>query len=241
MSKAKSFYIFDFDDNLIHTGSQTFLYHKETKEEIVVSSSDFIKNRHLIGHQGNYKDYLIDPSPMKTFKMFSDEPNLNHFPFIEDLQKAVGLNGWQGPSWERFIKAIIRDRTMSIVTARGHHPDQIEKGIHWLAQAGHIPKKPDIHSIYALTHPHTQNLLRWTGENIISSMKKQALDHFIETIYSEYGHEPPHRFGFSDDDPSNIASTRQKFIDLKQRNPHHSFFLYEAKPNQIIEEEIVLK
>lgn len=240
MSQAKSFYIFDFDDNIIHTGSQTYLYHKETGVEIAVSSSEFIQNRNIIGQSGPYVDYGVDRSPMKTFRRFSDSPEHNHYPFLEDLKAAVGQPGWQGPSWERFVKAVTRDRTMSIITARGHHPDRIREGIHWLAQAGHIPKVPDIHTIYAVTSMETKELIRWTGEDLISAMKKQALHHFIEAAYGDFGHQPAHRFGFSDDDPSNIVSTRQKFHDLKQRNPHHSFFLYEARPKEVIEEEVLL-
>ena len=240
MSQAKSFYIFDFDDNIIHTGSETYIYHKETGEEKAISSPEFVKNRLNIGVQGLYKDYQIDPSPKGTFKRFGDDPDSNYFPFLEDLKEAVKQPHWQGPSWQRFVKAISRDRTMSIITARGHSPDRIKEGIAWLASAGLIPKVPNIHRIYAITNSETKKLIRWTGPDLISRMKKQALHHFIESIYEEYGHEPEHRFGFSDDDPKNIASTRQKFLDLKQRNPHHSFFLYEARPTEVISEEVEL-
>ncbi len=240
MSIAKSFYIFDFDDNIIHTDSLSFIYHKKTGEELALSTSDFIKNRSDVGVQGVYKDYEIDLSPTKTFKSFNDDPEKNYYPFLDDLKKAVKKTDWQGPSWSRFVKAISLKRTMAIVTARGHHPDKIKEGLNWLALEGLIPEKPDIHRIYSLTHPSTKELLRWSGPDLISSMKKQALHHFIEDVYDQFGHEPLHRFGFSDDDPKNIASTRNKFIDMKQRNPHHSFFLFEARPKQVIEEEIFL-
>ncbi len=240
MRDPKSFYIFDFDDNIIHTGSLTFIYHKQTGEEKSLSSPEFAKQRALIGKSGPYKNYLIDPSPGRSFKRFGDDPAGKFFPFMEDLKMAVSQTGWQGPSWSRFVKAINRDRTMSIITARGHHPDRIRDGIEWLAEQGLIPKAPDIHRIYAVTSAETQKIMRWTGPDLIASLKKQALHHFIESVYEEFGHEPAHRFGFSDDDPKNIVSTRQKFLDLKQRNPHHSFFLYEARPTKVIEEEVTL-
>ena len=240
MSEAKSFYIFDFDDNIIHTGSITYIYHKETGEEVSLSSHEFVKHRTLIGKEGQFEDYFIDASPGRTFRRFGDDPGSNYFPFLEDLKEAVSKKGWEGPSWGRFVKAVTRKRTMSIITARGHHPDSIRKGINWLAEAGYLPEKPDIHSIYAVTNKEIKKLIRWTGPDLISSIKKQALHHFIEAVYDEFGHEPSHRFGFSDDDPKNIASTRAKFLDLKQRNPHHSFFLYEARPTEVIEEEVHL-
>ena len=240
MSDAKSFYIFDFDDNMIHTGSMTYLYHQTSGEEIGLTSSDFIKNRALVGNSGPYKDYRIDPSEGRSFKRFSDDSTKKHFPFFEDLKQAVLTPGWQGPSWSRFVKAVTRGRTMAIITARGHHPDRIREGIDWLADEGLLPSRPDIQQIYTVTSPETKALIRWTGEDLIAAMKKQALHHFIEAVYEEFGHHPNHRFGFSDDDPTNIVSTRQKFLDLKQRNPHHSFFLYEARPDQVIEDEVIL-
>jgi hypothetical protein len=240
MTTSKSFYIFDFDENMIHTGSMAFIYHKQSGEELGLASAEFMTERWRLGKEGPYKDYYIDPAPMKTYRAFGDSDAHGHYPFLEDLKKAVGQEGWQGPSWQRFVKAVTRERTIAIITARGHHPDQIHEGLVWMAQQKLLPREPEILQIYTVTHPHTKNLIRWTGDEIIAAMKKQALHHFIEEAYDRFGHEPPHRFGFSDDDPRNIASTREKFLDLKMRNPHHSFFLYEARPKQVIEEEVTL-
>ncbi|MCJ8275380.1 MAG: hypothetical protein HRT44_04330 [Bdellovibrionales bacterium] len=240
MSEAKSFYIFDFDDNLIHTGSLTYVYHKKTGEEVSMTSSEFIQQRAHFGKSGPYKDYEIDPAPHKTYRNFHDDPDIDHFPFVDDLKEATSKSGWEGPSWQRFLKAVDRDRTIAIITARGNDPEQIREGFKFLADQGHIPKQPQIHSVYAMTHQSTKDLIRWTGPDEIAAMKKQALHHFIEKVYEDFGHKAEHRFGFSDDDPKNIESTRAKFQDLKLRNPHHGFFLFEARPNQVIEEEITL-
>ncbi len=240
MKSAKSFYIFDFDDNIIHTQSETYIYHKQTGEELTLTSSEYVQHRTEVGKMGLYEDYVIDPSPGKSFRQFADPSDNSHSPFLEDLKKATSQPSWQGPSWERFLKAINRQRTISIITARGHHPDRIREGIHWLAEQKLIPHKPDIHSIYAVTSPQTKALLKWTGPDLVSPLKKQALHHFIEQIYLEFGHEPDHRFGYSDDDPTNIKATRKKFLDLKQRNPHHCFFLYEAGLKEVKMSEVEL-
>lgn len=240
MKLAKSFYIFDFDDNIIHTQSETFIYHKETGEEVTLSSSEYVKHRTKVGVEGQYKDFRVDPSPGKSFRQFSDPDDNSHSPFLEDLKRSLKSPNWQGPSWERFVKAVSRRRTISIITARGHNPQRIREGICWLAQQKLIPHQPDIHTIYAVTSRETKELLKWTGPDLISPLKKQALHHFIEQVYAEYGHTPDHRFGFSDDDPTNIQATRKKFFDLKQRNPHHCFFLYEAGPKEVIMSEVEL-
>lgn len=241
MSEAKSFYVFDFDDNIVHTGSLTYIYHKSTGVELALSTADFIQARHEIGVTGPYQDYEIDLKPHRTFRSFNDDPNLNHFPFLDDLKRAVASDHWQGPSWSRFVKAVSRQRTIAIITARGHDPDRVAEGLMWMYQQGLLPERPVIDRIYCLTHSSTKALIRWTGPELISSMKKQALHHFIEDVYQRFDHHPSHRFGFSDDDPKNLASTRQKFVDLKQRNPHHSFFLYAALPQGIQEEEILFQ
>ena len=76
MGQAKSFYIFDFDDNIINTGSSTYIYHKETGEELTLTSPEFAQQRTKIGVDGPYKDYLIDPSPLRSFRRFGDDPNV---------------------------------------------------------------------------------------------------------------------------------------------------------------------
>lgn len=240
MSSAKSFYIFDFDDNIINTGSLTFLYHKDSGAEVAVTTTDYVKHRADVGKKGVYKDYFVDPALMRSYRSFHDSAEHNHFPFIQDLERATSEPGWEGPSWQRFLKAIHRKRTMAIVTARGHHPDEITRGLQWLVEQKLLPYSPEIHQIYAVTHQRTRDLLKWTGDDDISAMKKQALNHFIESVYESFGYRPAHRFGFSDDDPANIASTRVKFLDMKKRNPHHSFFLYKAGPKKVVEEEILL-
>jgi hypothetical protein len=239
MAKAKSFYIFDFDDNIMHTGSETYVYHKDSGEEVALSSLEYIKERLFVGRSGAFKDYVIDPTPHRSFRNFNDDPDRGHFPFIDDVKRALSTNSWRGPSWDRFEKAVSRHRTIAIITARGHHPDRIREGIEWLTTQGHLPHSPEIHSVYAVTSSITKEELRWTGPDLISPLKKQALHHFIEAAYNEFGHKPDHRFGFSDDDPNNIVHTRQKFFDLKQRNPHHSFFLYEAHAQGTREEEVL--
>lgn len=238
--EPKSFYIFDFDDNIIYTGSSTYIYHKDSGEEVTLTSSEFVQHRTLVGKEGPYKDYFIDPAPGRSFQRFGDDPEGIRFPFLEDLKESTQKNNWEGPSWNRFVRAISLKRTISIITARGHHPDRIKEGLFWLADQGFLPERPEIHSIYSVTSEATKKQIRWTGPDLISSLKKQALHHFIESVYNEFGHEPAHKFGFSDDDPKNIASTRAKFRDLKQRNPHHSFFLYEARPTEVVEEEVHL-
>ena len=238
MSKAKSFYIFDFDDNIIHTQSSTYIYHKETDQEITLTSHEYVANRILVGKTGPYKDYYIDTSAGRSFRRFGDNPDPTKNTFLEDLKNSLEQPDWKGPSWDRFVKAVSLERTMSVITARGHNPEKIREGIAWLAEVGHIPKVPDIHSIYAVTSAQTKKQIRWTGPDLISPLKKQAMHHFIENVYQEFGHKPAHRFGYSDDDPKNIVTTRQKFRDLKQRNPHHCFFLYEARPSEVISEEV---
>ena len=109
-------YIFDFDDNIIFTRSSSYIYHKETDEELTLSSREYVQHRHEVGHKGKYKDYVIDPSPGRSFRRFGDSDVPGESPFLQDLQYSVQQDNWQGPSWTSFVKAVSLDRTIAIAT-----------------------------------------------------------------------------------------------------------------------------
>ena len=80
--KGHSFYLFDLDHNLINTQSPTFLYHKETGEEVRLETAHYSKIRKEVGLRGEYKDYREDPSEGKSFRYYQDGPF-----FLEELEK----------------------------------------------------------------------------------------------------------------------------------------------------------
>ena len=54
---GRSFYFFDFDDNVAFLSTPSFIFHKETGEELILSSGEFAQVHMNIGKKGPYKDY----------------------------------------------------------------------------------------------------------------------------------------------------------------------------------------
>ena len=111
---GRSFYFFDFDDNVLFLSTQIFLYHKETGQEMAVSTGEFARWSHSVGRVGPFKDYEIRYDDQHgSFRRFRDQ-NVEDLirlerrqPFLEDLAAALGLPDfhWKGPSWNTFYHA----------------------------------------------------------------------------------------------------------------------------------------
>src|SRR4051812_26153300 len=56
---GRSFYFFDFDDNIAFLTTSLILFHKETGSELAISSSEYAQVHTSIGKSGPYKDYEI--------------------------------------------------------------------------------------------------------------------------------------------------------------------------------------
>lgn len=233
--KGHSFYLFDLDHNLINTQSPTFLYHKETGEEVRLETAHYSKIRKEVGLRGEYKDYREDPSEGKSFRYYQDGPF-----FLEELEKLVQNNEpWRGPSWDIFCRAIRNGRHMSIITARATDPQYVQKGFDWLYKESLIPEKVRFFKIYSVSHADVKNFLGGKPEDDISELKCKAISHFIESAYKKFGTEALHKFGMSDDDPHNIRAAFEQFSKYKKLHPHHSFYTYEASLRGIREEEVL--
>ncbi len=81
---GRSFYFFDFDDNIAFLTTPLILFHKQNRHEIAISSGDFAQHHATIGQSGLYADYQIDYCDMTgTFRNFRDSN-------LDELQKLSG-------------------------------------------------------------------------------------------------------------------------------------------------------
>ncbi|MBR2921333.1 MAG: hypothetical protein IKC27_08275 [Kiritimatiellae bacterium] len=126
------YYIFDWDDNILHMPTKIRMEHKEedgTWKSVEVSTSTFALVR-------TDTDHYRPPTRggwAEAFRNFADpendgEPNR----FIEDTLAALAKvsNGEKpSPSYNTFRKTLIEGRIFAIVTARGHAPATIEKAV----------------------------------------------------------------------------------------------------------------
>ena len=122
------YYIFDWDDNILHMPTRIRMEHKSEDgvwSPVELSTSTFAVIR---TDTENYRP--PKGGWQEAFKSFSDEPDKNHF--LDDTIAALERveHGEQpGPSYEALKRTLREGRIFAIVTARGHSPETIEKAV----------------------------------------------------------------------------------------------------------------
>lgn len=244
---GRSFYFFDLDDNVLKLLTQNVLFHKHTQEELHLSTEEMVKIGKDVGKEGDYSSYYLDYCDRSgSYRYFRDRPlsliqklkgEKQHF--VKDVAKSLETHTWQGPSWWRFYYAVTNGRPISIITARGHHPKTIKKGLGLLKVNNHIPYYPNYISIYPVHHRKTRiDLGDNSLEYSLGELKKLAIIRSVYQAIKVYGYSPYHRFGMSDDDPNNLDLIAEAFQELKIEFPRIQFFVISTKGGDYKKSEI---
>ncbi len=246
---GRSFYFFDFDDNILFLTTPIYLFHKKTGEELAVQSGEYARVRPLLGRDGDFKDYeLVDDDRVGSFRNFRDQNfsllerllrrNQSFIAEMDELLDRTDLE-WKGPSWDCFYHAVYNSRPVSVITARGHAPETVKQGIERLVRMGHLRKNPNYLSVYPVTHPQVQRaLLPDLPTADVPQLKRAAIRASVEQALKLYGEDRPHRFGMSDDDLHNLELITAEMTSLKSEYPHLSFFVIESGPDYCIKREV---
>jgi hypothetical protein len=246
---GRSFYFFDFDDNVAFLSTPIIIFHKDSGEEVRLSSGEFAQvNRH-VGRIGPYADYKIDLCDKKgTFRHFRDQDVSfvekmlgGRQMFVQDLAAALGFPDlqWKGPSWSCFYHATLNQRPVSVITARGHNPETIREGIELFVEKNYLPYEPNYLSIYPVTNARVRAELGDVEMSLsVAALKKAAIRASVEKAIETYGYSPYHRFGMSDDDPHNIELIVEEMTALKNRYPEMSFFVIETQLGRFVKFEV---
>lgn len=248
---GRSFYFFDFDDNVAFLTTPLILFHKETGMELNVSSGDWAQHHSFIGKSGPYSNYEIRwDDKTGTFRCFRDQDmeelerrGMTKQGFLHDVADALSLSDllWKGPSWQTFYHAAFNQRPVSVITARGHQPETIKAGVRLMVKAKHLPMEPNYLSIYPVSNLQTRIAL---GDSKLTKstaeLKQTAIRASVEMALQTYGHSPHHRFGMSDDDPKNIELITEEMTRLKAKYPEMSFFMIATEKGEFVKHEIAL-
>jgi hypothetical protein len=245
---GRSFYFFDFDDNVAFLTTPMFLFHQQTGAEVQISSREFAEQSASIGKTGIYSDYRIDHDPVKgSFRSFRDV-DLHWLErlrgrkqmFVQDLAAALGRPdvNWKGPSWSCFYHAVFNSRPLALITARGHHPKTIQQGIRLWVKEGHLSQEPNYLAVYPVNHPQIKKDLQMPESQSVPQLKQKALRASVHKALQIYGNNPHHRFGMSDDDPQNIVWIVAEMQKLKQEFPQMSFFIIQTHGDQMLKSEV---
>lgn len=246
---GRSFYFFDFDDNVAFLTTPIVIFHKETGGEHMLSSTEYAQVHRDVGHRGPYSEFKLDFCDVKgTFRNFRDQDFSmveklmgRRQMFVEDLAAALGYPDvqWKGPSWSCFYHAALNQRPISVITARGHNPDTIRDGIRLFVHNNYLPAEPNYLSIYPVTNKTVRTFLGDPDfKTSVASLKKAAIRASVEKAVELYGENPFHRFGMSDDDPHNIELIVEEMKSLKTTYPEMSFFVIETQAGRFVKWEV---
>ncbi|MDD4102078.1 MAG: hypothetical protein PHU80_05530 [Kiritimatiellae bacterium] len=125
------YYIFDWDDNILHMPTRIHLEKRMPDGTWVphsVSTAAFAVVRNDIEH-------FRAPAGVwdKAFSDFQDYDNENESRFLRDAREALEkvLSGATkpGPSFHTLRQTLVEGRLFAIVTARGHEPESLKKAV----------------------------------------------------------------------------------------------------------------
>lgn len=130
-SRDLKYYIFDWDDNILRMPTHIHLERRLGNGKWVphlVSTSLFSVIRNdTVNYRppgGNWE---------KAFVEFRDFANDDESKFLKDAREAIDrlLSGTEkaAPSFSTFRRTLVEGRIFAIVTARGHHPETLRKGV----------------------------------------------------------------------------------------------------------------
>lgn len=127
------YYIFDWDDNILHMDTKINLEVKTKDGWILteITTTAFTKARSNPNYrlpQINGKDNLA-----LAYINFRDTGTFGDNAFLKDCTDAID-NGKIGPSYMAFKNCLIEGRLMGICTARGHNPKSLKKGVHYFIE-----------------------------------------------------------------------------------------------------------
>jgi len=127
------YYIFDWDDNILHMPTSIHLEHRTTDgrwEPHPVSTAVFSVIR---GDTANYRP--PGGSWENAFREFRDLDVDTENIFLRDtrtaIDRVVSGKAKAAPSFEKFRLTLVEGRLFAIVTARGHSPAVIRKGVEY--------------------------------------------------------------------------------------------------------------
>lgn len=246
---GRSFYFFDFDDNIAFLTTPLILFHKETGDELNLTSGDWAIHHSSIGKSGPFSDYEIRYDDQTgTFRAFRDldmkeveKVGNKKQTFVQDVLAALNLPDlqWKGPSWDCFYHATFNQRPISVITARGHSAEVLKDGIHEFVKAGYLPSVPNYLSLFAVSNKEVRRQFNDHDFKLSTAeLKQHAIRASVEKAIEVYGYSPHHRFGMSDDDPKNIQLIVEEFSRLKSSYPEMSFFMIETHNGDFTKHEI---
>ena len=169
------YYIFDWDDNILHMPTKIIMEHLEEDGEwrrVELSTATFALVRADTAH------YRPPPGGWEeAFRNFADgadpsKPNA----FLSDTMAALArVSGGErpSPSFATFRKTLIEGRLFAIVTARGHAPSTIEKAVRLFIANALTPLER------ATMMSNLRGYRKWLDKTAVFGTDEEELDYYL--------------------------------------------------------------
>jgi hypothetical protein len=122
------YWAFDWDDNILDMPTKILMDQKVGSDwkPVEVSTADFAQVRNDVE---NYR--IRNGSPEEAFSEFRDTGSRGSEAFIEDVEHCISDSHF-GPAFENFLECLSEGGIFSIITARGHEPESIRRGVEYI-------------------------------------------------------------------------------------------------------------
>jgi len=123
------YYSFDIDDNLLYMPTKIHMDHLVDGEWIteLVDTETFAKIRN---DKTNWR-FKTGHGGQESFLEFRDWGHDGDNTFLNGFKESV-IKKKFGPSWTKFIECLVNGNIFSIITSRGHSPNNVKRAIEWL-------------------------------------------------------------------------------------------------------------
>jgi hypothetical protein len=236
-----SFYLFDFDDNIMFLQTPIFLLNTLTRVVQSVGTGEFATIQPALGRPGKWGDYAIFDGTYSNFRDIPEPASGQQEYFVRDIISAIDAHAsaWKGPSWDMFVHACDKQRPLSIVTARGHSAATLRAGVKVLADRGLIPREPNYHTVFPVGNPDVRRQLGDSDLMMTTpALKKVAIVKSVDRAIVDFASEADLHFGMSDDDPQNVQLIIAAMRQCKTKYPDRRFFVIDTHPNEKVKLEV---
>jgi hypothetical protein len=184
-----TYYIFDWDDNLLLMETPLHFQHFENgkwvNKDIFPYEFAEIRKKYPTNYMDNQE---WKGNSNSTFIEFRDVGPRGENAFIEDVKETIKDKNF-GPSWEVFLKALRDGRLFAIVTTRGHEPSTIRKAVEYIIEEVLTPEekeemKKNLKSFNEMFNIKTNNII----EKYLNSCYFMGL--FSNAFQEEFSYVP---------------------------------------------------
>ena len=122
------YWAFDWDDNILDMPTKILMDQKigDSWKPVEVSTAEFAQVRNDVE---NYR--IRNGNPAEAFSEFRDNGSRGEEAFIEDVEHCIA-DGHFAPAFEKFLECLSEGGVFAIITARGHEPQSIKRGVEYI-------------------------------------------------------------------------------------------------------------